>query len=237
MSMSYGSMNSQRERGVSKRNETYENDDILTSIPNVSLSESLYAGHEPVLDDTGIDQSSSHHPYLFDNTMNTFSGRQREYGLGDHPTSPRPFSTAHTPFYEERRPESAYAAPASAPSAPTGELQSHWVTVFGFPRSKTTDILHIFRQYGEFLDQKSSGGNWIHICYATKLQAQQALAKNGKIINGDMMIGVTPCTDDSTWLKPLHMPLRTGPTLTNPTPLSAVVPTSVPHSAFPSSSL
>jgi hypothetical protein len=81
-----------------------------------------------------------------------------------------------------------------------------WITVFGFPRSRTIEILHTFRQYGEFLHtQQSTTGNWIHICYSTKLQAEKALSKNGKIINGvdgDLMIGVVSCSEENDWLRP-----------------------------------
>jgi len=37
----------------------------------------------------------------------------------------------------------------------------------------------------------------MHLQYQTKLQAQKALSKNGKVLNGRIMIGVQPCTDSS----------------------------------------
>lgn len=81
-----------------------------------------------------------------------------------------------------------------------------WITVFGFPRSRTIEILHTFRQYGEFLHTRQAAtGNWIHICYSTKLQAEKALSKNGKIIKGiegDLMIGVVSCSEENEWLRP-----------------------------------
>ena len=212
--MAYGS-----HRSSGRRHETVEPDDILTNIPNISLSDSIYAAHEPALDDGSMDQS--HHHGMFDNTMSMGSyGGRHDRGLRDHDHSagmgsPYSLPSAFSYYGEPSSLSSSqsHSLPHAAPSAPSGEPQNHWVTVFGFPRSRTTDILHIFRQYGEFLDQKSSGGNWVHICYSSKLQAQQALAKNGKIIAGDLMIGVVPCTDDNTWLKPLQMASsRPGPT-------------------------
>ena len=38
-------------------------------------------------------------------------------------------------------------------------------------------------------------GNWIHIQYQTKLQAQKALSKNGKVLGSSLMIGIMPCID------------------------------------------
>ena len=35
----------------------------------------------------------------------------------------------------------------------------------------------------------------MHLQFASPLEAQVALSKNGKIIGGDLMIGVLPCTD------------------------------------------
>lgn len=70
-----------------------------------------------------------------------------------------------------------------------------WVTVFGFPNAAESFILRQFRQYGvilQFVSQHSQA-NWIHIQYKTKIQARKALSKNGKIIEGQIMIGVVPC--------------------------------------------
>lgn len=35
----------------------------------------------------------------------------------------------------------------------------------------------------------------MHIQYQTKLQAQKALSKNGKILSNSLMVGVMPCLD------------------------------------------
>lgn len=40
-----------------------------------------------------------------------------------------------------------------------------------------------------------NSGNWMHIHYATSLQARKALSRNGKILPGNIMIGVVPCID------------------------------------------
>jgi nuclear pore complex protein Nup53 len=96
------------------------------------------------------------------------------------------------------------------------------VTVFGFPSSATTYILQEFSIYGQILryvvspfillmlrnpyaigvieyfnclTKPSNGGNWMHIQYLTKLHAQKALSKNGKILANSIMIAVLPCID------------------------------------------
>ena len=73
-----------------------------------------------------------------------------------------------------------------------------WITVFGFPTAAESFILRQFRQYGIILQYVSqpTQSNWIHIQYKTKLQARKALSKNGKIIQGQIMIGVVPCVKD-----------------------------------------
>jgi Nup53/35/40-type RNA recognition motif len=80
-------------------------------------------------------------------------------------------------------------------------FDERWVTVFGFSRDRTTEVLHGFQKYGEIEQHRMGTGNWLHMRYATKLQAQRALSKNGKILNGDLMLGVAPCIDESAWLK------------------------------------
>eukprot|EP00094_Tigriopus_californicus_P006582 TCALIF_06338-PA protein Name:"Similar to NUP35 Nucleoporin NUP53 (Homo sapiens)" AED:0.34 eAED:0.39 QI:0/0/0/0.6/1/1/5/0/377 len=72
----------------------------------------------------------------------------------------------------------------------------NWVTVFGFPPSASGYVLSQFSQCGTVLQhQMPPNGNWMHIKFQTKLQAQKALTKNNKILGGSIMIGVSPCTD------------------------------------------
>ena len=79
-------------------------------------------------------------------------------------------------------------------------ILDRWVTVFGFPPSYTSAILTYFHNLGQIQRVKHANnqGNWIHILYRTKLQADKVLGKNGKILeNGTIMIGVMPCRDAS----------------------------------------
>lgn len=95
--------------------------------------------------------------------------------------------------------QSVAAAPVSVSSSLSlvhQEYDERWVTVFGFPINSSATVLRHFQAYGSIVKhvQEVSHGNWMHIMYQTKLQAQNALSKNGKIIQGTIMIGVIPCT-------------------------------------------
>uniref|UniRef100_A0A8C3JBK4 Nucleoporin NUP35 n=1 Tax=Calidris pygmaea TaxID=425635 RepID=A0A8C3JBK4_9CHAR len=71
-----------------------------------------------------------------------------------------------------------------------------WVTVYGFNQASASYILHHFSQYGKILKHvMSNTGNWMHICYQSKLQARKALSTDGRIFGDCIRIGVKPCTD------------------------------------------
>jgi len=71
-----------------------------------------------------------------------------------------------------------------------------WVTVFGFPPSAASYILKQFSQCGTVLQHHSPvNGNWMHIRYQTRTQAQSALSRSGRILGGTLMIGVALCQD------------------------------------------
>ena len=38
-------------------------------------------------------------------------------------------------------------------------------------------------------------GNWMNIRFQTKLQAQKALGRTGRVFGGSLMVGVSPCLD------------------------------------------
>uniref|UniRef100_A0A8C5K3H1 Nucleoporin NUP53 n=1 Tax=Jaculus jaculus TaxID=51337 RepID=A0A8C5K3H1_JACJA len=77
-------------------------------------------------------------------------------------------------------------------------LNDTWVGVFGFPQASASYILLQFAQYGNILKHvMSNAGNWMHICYQSKLQARKALSNDGRIFGESIMIGVKPCIDKS----------------------------------------
>ncbi|NXN59559.1 NUP35 protein, partial [Rynchops niger] len=76
------------------------------------------------------------------------------------------------------------------------QCDATWVTVFGFPQASASYILLRFAQYGNILKHvMSDTGNWMYICYQSKLQAQKALSKDGRIFGKCIRIGVKPCID------------------------------------------
>ncbi|XP_056427756.1 nucleoporin NUP35-like [Hyla sarda] len=77
-------------------------------------------------------------------------------------------------------------------------LDNTWVTVYGFPQASASYILQQFAQYGNIIKHvMSSTGNWMHLEYHSKLQARNALSKDGKIFGDCIMIGVKPCIEKS----------------------------------------
>lgn len=90
----------------------------------------------------------------------------------------------------------AAAAAASFPGLhgdDWGSDKQYWVTVFGFPASSKSFILHQFQTVGEVINFTAGGGNWLHIRYYTRLQAEKALSYDGRTLSGNLMIGVKKC--------------------------------------------
>jgi hypothetical protein len=72
------------------------------------------------------------------------------------------------------------------------------VTVFGFRPEQAVDVIHHFSQCGEILNHHVAGDNFMHIQFATRLSAQQALSKNGRVFFGAVMLGVVPFDGDES---------------------------------------
>jgi len=76
------------------------------------------------------------------------------------------------------------------------KLDDTWITLFGFPQSATSYVLQEFSIYGQIIRHvPNNQGNWMHIQFQNKLQAQKALSKNGKVLANSLMVGVMPCID------------------------------------------
>lgn len=87
----------------------------------------------------------------------------------------------------------------------TNESQGllQWVTVFGFPPSDTNTVLAHISSRVRIVDKHPAPhpqSNWIHLKCASEQEAQRALACNGNIVSGSVMIGVIPCTDEGVIL-------------------------------------
>lgn len=71
-----------------------------------------------------------------------------------------------------------------------------WVTVFGFPPAAASAVLAQFSQLGHIVEHRFPGqGNWVNLCYQTRLDARRALSYNGKVLPSHVMVGVLPCRD------------------------------------------
>jgi len=160
------------ENQLAKPRLPVEKSDAKTNAPPVAALNTLFSPQSPSSGTRSFAGSAT----ILHNESRDFEGTREN---ADIPTSP----TQLDPFFQEGGEVSA---------DPT------WVTVFGFPTAAEAFILRQFRQYGVILQYVSqpSQANWIHIQYKTKLQARKALSKNGKIIEGQIMIGVTPCVKE-----------------------------------------
>eukprot|EP00040_Diaphanoeca_grandis_P027524 m.156823 g.156823 ORF g.156823 m.156823 type:complete len:410 (+) comp31028_c2_seq2:151-1380(+) len=70
------------------------------------------------------------------------------------------------------------------------------VTVYGFPPEGASFVLREFELCGTITKKKiEQGGNWMHLQYSTKTEAEKALGKDGKTFEGKLMIGVRRCID------------------------------------------
>lgn len=73
--------------------------------------------------------------------------------------------------------------------------EEYWITVFGFQMHQVGKVLNLCRQYGEIVNYKTHSGNYMHVLYRTKMQAQLAMSKNGQQLLDNAIIGVVPCTN------------------------------------------
>jgi len=67
------------------------------------------------------------------------------------------------------------------------------VTIFGFTPKLTSYLLSQFATCGDIQEYAIvSTGNWINVTYKTLDGAMAALSKNGKVLGGNLIIGVLP---------------------------------------------
>ncbi|KAJ8982070.1 hypothetical protein NQ317_001479 [Molorchus minor] len=78
-------------------------------------------------------------------------------------------------------------------SSRVDRIDSHWVTVFGFPPSALTLVLSQLANCGPIADKKvPTQGNWLHVKFNNLSEVSKALALNGKLLCNNIMIGVQP---------------------------------------------
>jgi nuclear pore complex protein Nup53 len=74
-----------------------------------------------------------------------------------------------------------------------GYDKQYWVTVYGFPANSKSFILQHFQTLGDVISYTSGAGNWLHMRYHTRLQAEKALSHDGTLLGGAIMVGVKKC--------------------------------------------
>lgn len=181
--------------------------------PRLTFAESLSMDkkkHEPTLGDVDVEDS----PFNFGRTTTAFARRRQPTTQGDDddddvpppPTSSLAdrsgaFLSDHQPgrFTDELpyRPSTATASSSSVSffhGDEWGYDKQYWVTVYGFPASSKSFVLQQFQTLGEVISYTSGAGNWLHIRYHTRLQAEKALSHDGKTLGGSIMIGVKRCS-------------------------------------------
>lgn len=125
-------------------------------------------------------------------------------GLFDHiqtspPPSAAPSNAAASSSLRLDSGDSLYGAESSFSGATMGlEGEEFWITVFGFPPAAASYILQQFSQFGNILKHViAPNGNWMHLQYQSKIQAQKALSKNGRVFGNNIMVGVSECNDQN----------------------------------------
>lgn len=204
---------------------------IRSRMNTTSIPQKEKAGAPPVSSLVNDDSHNSSTPPFTTNSF-TRSGVTEIYGKTGSPYTPRS-SDNHTPRLHtlprqprtltsnmERDARSAQTPPSPAQIDPfytqgealtsQEELDETWVTVFGFPPTASAFILQQFSKCGVILEHCSAPdeGNWINIRFESKLQSRKALSKSGKILPGNLMIGVAPCIDLKVISKSQADPLR-----------------------------
>jgi hypothetical protein len=99
------------------------------------------------------------------------------------PTSPKISDRSSSSFVTTR------ARRATMPS------DSSWVTIFGVQSHQTALAKAQVEQLlsAEIVDIRPGGGNFFHARFPTTSDARSALNLNGHMLDGNLIIGVTPC--------------------------------------------
>jgi len=73
-----------------------------------------------------------------------------------------------------------------------------WITVWGFPPSALSFILSELSVCGTVLQHiVQPNSNWIHVRMQTRMQANKALGRNGSVMGGSIMVGISQCKDQT----------------------------------------
>mmetsp|Transcript_814 Transcript_814/g.2222 ORF Transcript_814/g.2222 Transcript_814/m.2222 type:complete len:380 (-) Transcript_814:331-1470(-) len=95
-----------------------------------------------------------------------------------------------------------------APSSLSNVSSGHWVTVFGFAPESFPQLLRALQPSSSAaLAHAQGGGNWAHLRLGSELEVEEALAKNGRLVCGNMigiLRGILPTPADADAAAALH---------------------------------
>lgn len=131
------------------------------------------------------------------------------------------------------------ASPAT-PARTVARGTERWVTVFGFAATLEATVVREFRRHGDIIRTVAGRGNWVHLMYATSVNAQVALHKQWRTIaQGTIMVGVVPCTEPDIALNAEAQVERgilsaspSAPSVNRGTPMAATPSPSPAHRAL-----
>ncbi|XP_022234180.1 nucleoporin Nup35 [Drosophila obscura] len=74
-----------------------------------------------------------------------------------------------------------------------------WVTIFGYVPGSSSMVLQHFTLCGTIVEVSHApkNGNWMHVRFSSRIESDKALNFNQKVIGGNVMVGVTSCTEKS----------------------------------------
>lgn len=115
-------------------------------------------------------------------------------------------------------------------------IDTHWVTVFGFPPSALSMVLAQLSSCGVIVEKKvPTQGNWLHVKFNNLSDVPRALSLNGRCINNCIMIGVTlhhnkeNKENEATFTSPIRARSLRHSYITPPSNSSVLPPQNVPQ--------
>lgn len=131
-----------------------------------------------------------------------FGGEKNQIVASDAPSAPKFLSLQKQPQSHDMYAGSSIDHSVHGQSGLAAD--NLWVTVFGFPREETEQVMNEFKRIGEVTQEIIAGENYVHLRYANIQLKHRALDKNHKEMRGSRgsyMIGVKEhlpeeCTDE-----------------------------------------
>ncbi|KAH8287233.1 hypothetical protein KR054_004711 [Drosophila jambulina] len=121
-------------------------------------------------------------------------------------------------------PGSLASSSLAATNGDNARMADFWVTIFGFRPGSASMVLSHFTLCGTIVEvvHPPKQGNWIHVRFSSRIESDKALNYNHKVIAGNVMLGVTRCTDRSVFEKENSKALANQDTA-SPAPASPVI--------------